>query len=61
VSIGDAARSAVQEGAEALLVDVAGPTTFVVETAELHELAAGRVLTPTAAGYAWLSGIARQM
>jgi hypothetical protein len=61
VSIGDAARSAVQEGAEALLVDVAGPTSFVVETAELHELAAGRVLTPTAAGYAWLSGIARQM
>lgn len=55
VSVRDAARAAVQEGAAALLVDVAGPVTFVVETAELAELAAGHVLAPTSAGYAWLA------
>lgn len=52
-SVKDAALSAVREGASALLVDVAGPAAFVVETAELGELAAGHFLLPTSAGYAW--------
>lgn len=55
VSVHVAARSAVQEGAQALLVDVAGPTSFVVETAELEELAAGHRLAPTSSGYGWVS------
>lgn len=36
-----AARSALQEGAAALVVDVAGPTTYVVEGALLEGLARG--------------------
>jgi hypothetical protein len=55
VSVEDAARSAVQEGASALLVDVASPTAYVVETDELHELASGHVLVETPDGYAWLA------
>lgn len=55
VAVRDAARSAIQEGAAALLVDVAGPTMFVVETAELTQLAAGHLLAATSAGYAWLA------
>ena len=39
-----AAEAAVQDGAEALLVDVAGPVMFVVETDDLRELAAGHTL-----------------
>ncbi len=54
VTIGDAARSGVQEDAAALVIDVAGPVPFVVETAALYELAAGHRLTATTAGYAWL-------
>lgn len=55
VTVMDAARSAVQEGASALLVDVAGPTAYVVETAELAELARGHVLATTPDGHAWLA------
>ncbi len=55
VSCQDAARSAVQEGASALLVDVAGPVMYVVETSDLEQLAAAKVLTPTAAGqHVWV-------
>ncbi|WP_457205768.1 SseB family protein, partial [Nocardioides sp. P5_C9_2] len=36
-----AARSAVQEGAAALVVDIAGPATAVVEGDDLTRLAAG--------------------
>jgi hypothetical protein len=36
-----AAQAAVQEGAAALVVDVAGPVTFVVEAEDLQGLAAG--------------------
>ncbi|HVQ18251.1 MAG TPA: SseB family protein, partial [Actinomycetes bacterium] len=55
VSVEDAARSAVQEGAAALVIDVAGPTAYVVETHQLHELARGHVLVETPNGYAWLA------
>jgi len=39
-----AAEAAVQDGAEALRVDVAGPVMFVVETDDLRELAEGHTL-----------------
>jgi hypothetical protein len=39
-----AAEAAVQDHAEALVVDVAGPVVFVVETDDLHELAQGHTL-----------------
>lgn len=56
VSAQDAARSAVQEGAGALVIDVGGPVMFAVETSDLRQLAAGRQLVHSAAGYAWLDG-----
>ena len=39
-----AAQAAMQEGAAALLVDVAGPVLFVVDGDDLASLAAGQVL-----------------
>jgi hypothetical protein len=56
VRVRDAARAACSEGAAALLVDVAGPVPYVVETDDLRELAAGHLLAPTSLGYAWLAG-----
>jgi hypothetical protein len=53
VSTGDAARAAVHDGAEALLVDVAGPVLFVVEGDDLRALAEGFTLTALAGRYAW--------
>ena len=52
----DAARSAVQEGAAALVVDVAGPTTYAVEGDVLEALARGWTLVRTGEGYAWVEG-----
>jgi hypothetical protein len=48
-----AARSAVQEGASALLVDVAGPTPYAVEGALLVGLARGWTLTSGVDGPVW--------
>jgi hypothetical protein len=50
-----AGRSALQEGAAALVVDVAGPTTYAVEGDLLAGLARGWLLTPTADGPVWLA------
>jgi hypothetical protein len=50
-----AARSAVQEGAAALVVDVAGPTSYVVEGKLLEGLARGWPMALTRQGaYAWV-------
>lgn len=50
-----AAATAVQEGAAALLVDVAGPHRFVVDDADLHRLASGwRPVRLSDGGWAWL-------
>ena len=52
-----AAEAAVQDDAEALVVDVAGPVRFVVETDDLHELAQGHTLVElegVSARYGWL-------
>lgn len=48
-----AARSALQEGAAALVVDVAGPTPYAVEGDLLEGLARGWTLVETADGPAW--------
>ena len=50
-----AARSALQEGAAALLVDVAGPTTVVVEGDDLAALAAGWRLARVADRLGWVA------
>jgi hypothetical protein len=52
-----AARSALQEGAAALVVDVAGPTTYVVEGAMLEGLARAWSLTVTDRGPAWVEHV----
>ena len=49
-----AAQSAVQETAAALVVDVAGPTTFVVEGDDLVALAAGWRRTSVGEQAAWI-------
>jgi len=49
-----AARSAIQEGAAALVLDVAGPTTYAVEGDVLEALARGWTLVRTDQGPAWL-------
>jgi len=54
VTAAAAAAAAVQDGAEALVVDVAGPVLFVVETDDLRELARGHVLVRVSDRYAWV-------
>lgn len=49
-----AARSALQEGASALVIDVAGPTSYVVEGHLLEGLARGWPLAVTDIGPVWL-------
>ncbi len=48
------ARSALEGGAAALLVDVAGPTTYVLEGDLLEGLAQGWALTDTGQGLAFV-------
>lgn len=54
VTVALAARSAIQEGAAALVIDVAGPTTYAVEGEVLDSLARGWTLARTPDGLAWL-------
>lgn len=50
-----AAATAVQEGAAALVIDLAGPRRFVVEGEDLHRIAAGwRPVRLDDGGWAWL-------
>lgn len=49
-----AAQSALHDGAEALVVDIAGPTRFVVEGEDLRGLAEGWSLARVAGGMAWI-------
>ena len=57
VTVARAAEAALQDGAGALVVDVAGPVMFVVEAADLAELAQGGVLVRLGEGvsdrYGW--------
>ena len=54
VTVADAARAAVHDGAGALLVDVAGPVMFVVETEDLRALADGFTLMDVGDRHAWV-------
>jgi hypothetical protein len=49
-----AARSAIQDGADALVVDVAGPTTLAIEGDDLTGLAAGWRLGRVGERAAWI-------
>jgi SseB protein N-terminal domain len=49
-----AARSAAQDGAEALVIDIAGPTTFVIEGDDLPAVAAGWTLARVGERTAWI-------
>jgi hypothetical protein len=53
VSARQAARAALQDGADALLVDVAGPVLFPVEDRDLRDLAEGLVLRRVGDGWGW--------
>ena len=54
VSARDAAKAALHDGAEALLVDVAGPMMFVVEGEDLRALAEGATVVDLAGRHAWV-------
>jgi hypothetical protein len=53
VSARDAAKAALHDGADAVLVDVAGPVLFVIEGDDLRALADGFTLGEIAGRYAW--------
>lgn len=54
VTVPDAARAAVHDGADALLIDVAGPVMFVVESDDLRAVADGFTLAEIGGRYAWV-------
>lgn len=49
-----AAEAARQDGAEALVVDVAGPVVFVVEGEDLEAMASGCTLVRISGRYGWV-------
>lgn len=49
-----AAQATLDEGASALLLDLANPSFRVIETQDVEHLAAGHVMVRTPAGAAWL-------
>jgi hypothetical protein len=49
-----AARAAAQDGAEALVIDVAGPTSFVIEGDDLAAVAAGWTLARVGERTGWI-------
>jgi hypothetical protein len=51
----DAARAAVDDGADAVVVDVAGPVVFVVETDDVRELAQGHRLVRVSDRFGWVT------
>jgi hypothetical protein len=53
VPVARAAQAALQDGAAALVVDVAGPVRFVVGAEDLRELAEGHVLVEVSGRYGW--------
>lgn len=50
-----AAQAAVQDGAAAIVVDVAGPTLFVVEEEDLRALAEGHTLVELNGRFGWVT------
>ena len=57
VTARDAARAAVQEGADALVVDVAGPVVLAVEGDELRALAEGFLLQEVSGRHLWMKPV----
>jgi hypothetical protein len=57
VSVPQAALAALQDGAEALLVDVAGPARFVVRHSDLQALADGFRLVRISGRLAWAKAV----
>ena len=57
VTVPQAARAALQDGAEALLVDVAGPVKLVVEAHDVRALADGFRMVPVAGRLAWAKAV----
>lgn len=57
VPLRQAARSALQDGADALVLDLAGPVLFAVEGAELTALAEDLVLRRVGDGWGWTRGM----
>jgi SseB protein N-terminal domain len=55
VSLARAAEAAVQDGAAAMVLDLAGPVRFVVETDDLRELARGNVLVQVGDRHGWVT------
>lgn len=54
-TLDDVAATAVETGAEAIVVDLAGPASVVIEAGLIAELAAGRRLVELAdGGFGWL-------
>ncbi|MEJ7635657.1 SseB family protein [Aeromicrobium sp.] len=51
----DAARAALDEGAGAILLDLANDTFAVIETADVEHLAAGHRLVRSDAGAVWIT------
>jgi hypothetical protein len=58
VTAATAATAAVQDGAAALLVDLAGPASYVVEGDDLTRLAAGWRLVAVGEGHGWIGSSA---
>ncbi len=54
VSVRTAAQAAIQEGAAALVIDVAGPVRFIIDGDTLAALAAGYRLARIDAALAWI-------
>jgi type III secretion system (T3SS) SseB-like protein len=54
VTAATAATAAVQDGAEALLVDLAGPAPYVVDGEDLTRVAAGWRLVAVGEGHGWI-------
>jgi hypothetical protein len=54
VATRDAARAAVHDGADALVLDVAGPVRFVIEGDDLRALADGLALADLAGRHGWV-------
>lgn len=49
----EAARSALHDDADAVVVDIAGPALFPIEGQDLQDLAEGLVLRPVEGGWGW--------
>ncbi|WP_246004057.1 SseB family protein [Nocardioides marmoriginsengisoli] len=59
VSLRKAALSAIQDGADALLVDVAGPVLFPIEGDDLRALGEDLLLVRVGEGWGWAQAVER--